>query len=137
MQMTSSQLLGIKWFACGVLCSMLVLSIMHVRNVELLISGVDGGAVLALGILATVQFGVVMPVTCVLVRYHRDRFNFWNAFLLLLGFTIGGGMLVVFYGYFFLALLYMFISSGILTALYLFTHTLHHRMNDPKNKNHP
>lgn len=130
--MTAPQRLGVRWFFYGALLSIFVLAIMRVRDIELLVHGSDTIAALVLGILATVQLGIMMPTICIIMRYRADAFNFWNALLLLIGFTVGSSAIVAYYGSYFFALVYVVVSSGMLTAFYLLTHALHRRIHETK-----
>jgi hypothetical protein len=135
-QMTTSKRSGIFWFSLGVATALFVLLIMKWRDVPGIIES-DSIATLVLGTLATVQFGLVMPITCIVIRYRSGAYNFFNALLLLLGFTLAVGAIVTWSGAYFLALLYVLITSGILSALYLLTCALHNRMHEPTTKNRP
>jgi hypothetical protein len=136
-EMSQQQRLGLSWFFGGVLLSALVVGILTLRDFGALASTSDHAAALVLGVLATVQFGIIMPITCILIRYRGSWYNFFHALLFLLGFTVATGAIVAWSGSWFFALLYVCISSGILAAFYLLTCELHKRMHRPEYKNRP
>lgn len=125
-----------SWFAGGIILAIILFGILSVRDISGLTS-TDHTAALILGILATVQFGIIMPITCIYLRFKNGQYNFFNAFLLLLGFTLGVGVIVAWGGQLFFALLYVFLTGGILSALYLVTCELHKKMEEHPTKNRP
>ena len=134
--MTTPQRIGVRWFLTGVAMAVFVLLIMKWRDFPGIMTN-DSVAAVALSILATVQFGLIMPITCVVMHYRSGAYNFFNALLLLIGFTVAVGAIIAWSGAIFFGLLYVLLTSGILSVLYLVTCALHNRMHEPPNKNHP
>lgn len=134
--MTKRALLGWQWFVFGLTLALLVFGVMEWRNIPGLVTE-DKAAAFVLGVLGTVQFGILMPITCIIGRYHAERFNFFNAFLLFIGFTVGTGLTVGYFGAYFIALLYLLISTGILAGFYVITCELDRRIEKQPQKNRP
>jgi hypothetical protein len=135
--MSQQQRLCLSWFLGGALLSILLVGILTLRDFGALSASEDSAAALALAVFATVQFGIIMPITCVAIRYRRNEYNFFHALVLLLGFTVATGGIIAWSGSWFFALLYVCISTGILAGLYLLTSTLHKKMYEDHTKNRP
>lgn len=125
--MSKIQRLEFGWFLGGTALAILLLVITPIRNFPMLLSD-DSPAGLILLVLATVEFGIIMPITCVFFRFRREEYNFFQALLFLLGFTLGAGLVLAYSGAYLLALAYVVSSSVLLAVLYRLTHELHNRI---------
>lgn len=121
------QRLEYGWFVGGILLAFMLLMITPIRDLSILLSD-DSPAGLILLVLATVEFGIIMPIACVFFRFHREEYNFFQALLFLVGFTVGAGLVIAWNGAYLLALAYVVLSTALLAILYRLTHALHNRI---------
>jgi hypothetical protein len=121
----------ISWFVFGVFTALVSAYVFDVPALNG-IARSEGLAALVLGVLLTSQFGIIMPTICVFERYSSKRFNFFYALVFLLGFVFGIGIVFVWRGNISFALAYVTLTTGVLSAIYVLTKELHHRIERNK-----